>query len=953
MTTSPVTSPSPTATIAAVLPDYEVSRELGRGAMGVVYLGRHRRLRRDVAIKELAGPLADDAEVRARFLVEARTLAALDHPHVVPVYDYVEEAGRCLLIMEALPGGTAWDRFAGDGITLPRACALALATCSGLQHAHEHGVLHRDIKPENLLFAASGDLKVSDFGIAKVLDGGHTLATMDGSVLGTPAYMAPEQAEGADIGPSADVYAVATILYEFASGRIPFEGDSPMSLLVQRITVDPSDVAEVAPAVPEPIAAVIMAGLRRDPAARTASAEAFGCDLATAAVEVWGDGWLEQSGVPVSGSRPILAAAAPARTLPPVDRRPGDATVAPSSGRIPPPVPVDEAGSDETRPLDPDRPAAATVAPAGMDPAALDPVVVDSAPEGPGADRSPAVKPVAGRHTPGFDPAVVDRDQLVRVEKVVRQEVPVLVPAVAAVVGLILALLFVVGSTTPVEPLSPAGGPALVGAIDDGGTVVVDLAQPIGLGASGIEGATTATVMVSLAGVEVASQEVPLVDGVAELDFGLAGWLVNGPAEATVTVVDAGGAVVAESQFVVRNEREPWRTAQVPILVIAALFGLGALESQSRRHPSRAGAHHRRRRRRGGGRALRRSGGAALVGLGGSAHHAGWRRRCCRGSGAGGRLAHRGARPPRPAPSTAPAGRPMTAPDPARPRGGTMRTMRALLLIAVMGVLLAGCSGGEVSDALEVEASIDGTPIDQADASSPLRLDPAEEATLVLDIENPTDEAIVLERVRLEGELLGMNFLTYDVRVRTTVPAGATQTLEVPLDFFDLENQASGYLRANLRTYDADKVRVSTNEFAVDVEGSPWSTMNLFAYALFVLTLASLAKNVRDAVRHQLPDNRFHRGVRFLVPGLGFGLLLSVAFSILRVFPLPTIGWVPLTLLPAAGAFAFGYFFTPGARDDEPTESEENDDADDDELAEDLLAAATGRDTQAPTGLRT
>lgn len=589
MTTSPATSP--TATVAAVLPDYEVSRELGRGAMGVVYLGRHRRLRRDVAIKELAGPLADDAEVRARFLVEARTLAALDHPHVVPVYDYVEEGGRCLLIMEALPGGTAWDRFAADGFTLPRACALALATCSGLQHAHEHGVLHRDIKPENLLFAASGDLKVSDFGIAKVLDGGHTLATMDGSVLGTPAYMAPEQAEGADVGPSADVYAVATILYEFASGRIPFDGDSPMSLLVQRITVDAPDVAEVSPAIPAPIAAVIMAGLRRDPAARTASAEAFGCALATAAVEVWGDEWLEQSGVPVSGSRSILAAAAPARTLPPVDRRPGDATVGPSSARPgsgpATAAPVHDDGGDDTRPVDPDhpeRPGAATVAPAGLDPAAEDPVVVDPALEELGADSSPAVKPVAGRHGPGFDPLAVDRDQLVRVEKVVRQEVPIVVPAVVAVAGLILALLFAVGSTTPVEPPFPAGGPGLVGTVDDDGTVVVDFAQPVGLGASGIDGATTATVTLSLAGVEVANREAPLVDGVAEIDLGLNGWLVNGPAEATITVAGADGATLAESQFVVRNEREPWRTAQVPVVVVAALFGLGAVESQTRRH---------------------------------------------------------------------------------------------------------------------------------------------------------------------------------------------------------------------------------------------------------------------------------------------------------------------------------------------------------------------------------
>ena len=144
--------------VEEALPSYEIGGELGRGGWGVVLSGRHRDLGRDVAIKQLPRAFAADANVRARFLAEARVLAALDHPHIVPVYDFVERDGLCLLVMERLSGGTVWSRFTEQGVSMDDACAIVLATCAALDAAHAHGVLHRDIKPENLMFTGSGTL---------------------------------------------------------------------------------------------------------------------------------------------------------------------------------------------------------------------------------------------------------------------------------------------------------------------------------------------------------------------------------------------------------------------------------------------------------------------------------------------------------------------------------------------------------------------------------------------------------------------------------------------------------------------------------------------------------------------------------------------------------------------------------------------------------------------------
>ena len=237
---------------------------------------------RQVAIKQLPAGFAADPTVRRPFASEARLLASLDHPHVVPVYDFVQRDELCVLVMELLPGGTVWSRFTSNGFSAPSAVAVALACAAGLKAAHDQGILHRDVKPENLMFGARGALKVTDFGIAKMVGGGETLATRAGDVLGTPAYMAPEQARGGALSAATDVYGLATMLYELLAGVLPFADDGDaMALLFKHAFEAPIPLGDVAPAIPADVISVVMRGLATDPSERFATADAFGIALAS------------------------------------------------------------------------------------------------------------------------------------------------------------------------------------------------------------------------------------------------------------------------------------------------------------------------------------------------------------------------------------------------------------------------------------------------------------------------------------------------------------------------------------------------------------------------------------------------------------------------------------------------------------------------------------------------
>jgi len=298
-----------------LLPDYEILDQIGSGSFGVVLRARQKSLDRFVAIKQLPAVLASDAEVLRRFVTEARVLSAIDHPHVVPVFDFVSHGGACVLIMELLTGGSLSDRRAGGALKVADLLAIGLAACSGLEAAHARGVLHRDIKPANLLFAESGALKIVDFGIAKMIGGGASLATVTGTVLGSASFMAPEQVLGDPVSPATDVYALATVLYESLAASLPFPGDrnDQLQLLMARVERDPIPLVEVAD-VPLEIAGVIMRALDPRPAARPPTAQAFGVELAGAADGALGPGWLRDTSTTVFASGALLEAIGPALT---------------------------------------------------------------------------------------------------------------------------------------------------------------------------------------------------------------------------------------------------------------------------------------------------------------------------------------------------------------------------------------------------------------------------------------------------------------------------------------------------------------------------------------------------------------------------------------------------------------------------------------------------------------
>jgi serine/threonine protein kinase len=205
---------------------YRIEQELGRGGMAVVYAAYDENLARPVALKVLAGHLADQPEFRARFLREARIAARLAHPNLVRTFDIVDHDGRPCIVMELLPGGTLVDG------TLTRDEAAHLAR--GLAYAHGLGVVHRDLKPANILRASTGTPKIVDFGIASAAE--ETILTEVGTVLGTLRYLSPEQADGRTVGPPADVFSFAVVLDELLADRTRWDG----ALLERCRVVDPS-----------------------------------------------------------------------------------------------------------------------------------------------------------------------------------------------------------------------------------------------------------------------------------------------------------------------------------------------------------------------------------------------------------------------------------------------------------------------------------------------------------------------------------------------------------------------------------------------------------------------------------------------------------------------------------------------------------------------------------------
>ena len=246
--------------------------------MARVYRGQDRLLNRNVTIKILREQYASDRDFVARFQKEAQAVASLSHPNVVSIYDVGQEEGLHYLIMEYVEGYSLKDLISERAPLPPReAVDIALQICDALEHAHENGVIHRDIKPHNILIARNGRVKVTDFGIAQAVN--EATMAYSGTMVGSVHYLAPEQARGGVTGAAADIYSSGIVLYEMLTGKLPFDGETPVAVAIKHIQEAPRSLREINPDVPPALERIVMRTLEKDPERRYPAAAALSADL--------------------------------------------------------------------------------------------------------------------------------------------------------------------------------------------------------------------------------------------------------------------------------------------------------------------------------------------------------------------------------------------------------------------------------------------------------------------------------------------------------------------------------------------------------------------------------------------------------------------------------------------------------------------------------------------------
>jgi serine/threonine protein kinase len=259
-----------------MLGPYRIIDQIGKGGMATVYKAYQASVDRYVAIKVLPSQLAESKEFAARFQQEARIIAKLEHPHILPVFDYGESDGTAYFVMRYLEAGTLKDRMeAGRPLPLNEIDRIFTQLTNALSYAHSQGVVHRDLKPANALIDSHGNIFLTDFGIAKLLESASPRLTQTDAIMGTPAYISPEQAQSQPVDRRSDIYSLGIILYEMVTGQVPFVADTPLAVLFKHISDPLLPPSRVRPGIPPAIEQVILKALAKEPRDRFASVDEF------------------------------------------------------------------------------------------------------------------------------------------------------------------------------------------------------------------------------------------------------------------------------------------------------------------------------------------------------------------------------------------------------------------------------------------------------------------------------------------------------------------------------------------------------------------------------------------------------------------------------------------------------------------------------------------------------
>ena len=308
-----------------MLGPYRIINQIGKGGMANVYKAYQASVDRYVAIKVLPSQLAESQEFAIRFHQEARIIAKLEHPHILPVFDYGETDGVAYFVMRYLDAGTLKDKMiAGRPLPLNDIDRIFTQLADALSYAHSFGIIHRDLKPANALIDSHGNIFLTDFGIARLLESASPRLTQTDAIMGTPAYISPEQAQGQDVDQRSDIYSLGIILYEMVTGGVPFVADTPLAVLFKHISDPLPPPSLVKPDISPSIEKVLLKALEKDPKNRFATADEF--------VAAWKRALEEKE--TIRQPQPTASASSPIKyTVPPIQAQPKPAPVKQTAAR--------------------------------------------------------------------------------------------------------------------------------------------------------------------------------------------------------------------------------------------------------------------------------------------------------------------------------------------------------------------------------------------------------------------------------------------------------------------------------------------------------------------------------------------------------------------------------------------------------------------------------------------